>query len=132
MLKKKIFALTVMICIVCVGVAYGKWTDFQNVNLETKSGVLEYKVSGMNNCQIILKNDNIEYEINKNDIELVENVDGKSLVITVYEDKLNEVVKDEKEITGIIVKYGVTGTDKNTMNSVVVSDEPQTHRAVLI
>ena len=130
MLKRKIFAITIMVCILFVGVAYGKWTDWQNVELETKSGTLEYQVNDIDDCEVILKNSSLEYGVDKGKLELVECDDGMELVILVSEEELKSKMGEES-LSGIKVNYGVSGTEKNTIYNVEINDEAKAHKAII-
>lgn len=127
MIKKRIFALTVMVCIIAVGVVYGKWTKRLNVGLETKSGVLKYEVGDISDCKVSIVNNDLRYDVPEEQIEFAEG--SKELVIQVSASKLKEISGDSGKITGININYAAKPSDKNTIYSIDVNKEPQTHIA---
>ena len=92
MIKKRLFALTVMLSIIAVGVAYGKWTKRLNVGLETKSGVLKYEVGDISDCKVSIVNNDLRYNVPEEQIEFAE--ESKELVIKVSALKLKEISGD--------------------------------------
>lgn len=127
MIKKRIFALTVMVCIIAMGVVYGKWTKRLNVGLETKSGVLKYEVGDISDCKVSIVNNDLRYDVPEEQIEFAEG--SKELVIKVSALKLKEISGDSGKITGININYAAKPSDKNTIYSIDVDKEPQTHIA---
>lgn len=127
MIKKRIFALTVMVCIIAMGVVYGKWTKRLNVGLETKSGVLKYEVGDISDCKVSIVNNDLRYNVPEEQIEFAE--ESKELVIKVSALKLKEISGDSGKITGININYAAKPSDKNTIYSIDVDKEPQTHIA---
>lgn len=127
MIKKRIFALTVMVCIIAMGVVYGKWTKRLNVGLETKSGVLKYEVGDISDCKVSIVNNDLRYDVPEEQIEFAEG--SKELVIKVSALKLKEISGDSGKITEININYAAKPSDKNTIYSVDVDKEPQTHIA---
>lgn len=127
MIKKRIFALTVMVCIIAMGVVYGKWTKRLNVGLETKSGVLKYEVGDISDCKVSIVNNDLRYNVPEEQIEFAE--ESKELVIKVSALKLKEISGDSGKITEININYAAKPSDKNTIYSVDVDKEPQTHIA---
>lgn len=127
MIKKRIFALTVMVCIIAMGVVYGKWTKRLNVGLETKSGVLKYEVGDISDCKVSIVNNDFRYDVPEEQIEFAEG--SKELVIKVSALKLKEISGDSGKITEININYAAKPSDKNTIYSIDVDKEPQTHIA---
>lgn len=127
MIKKRIFALTVMVCIIAMGVVYGKWTKRLNVGLETKSGVLKYEVGDISDCKVSIVNNDLRYNVPEEQIEFAE--ESKELVIKVSALKLKEISGDSGKITGININYAAKPSDKNTIYSIDVDKKPQTHIA---
>lgn len=127
MIKKRIFALTVMVCIIAMGVVYGKWTKRLNVGLETKSGVLKYEVGDISDCKVSIVNNDLRYDVPEEQIEFAEG--SKELVIKVSALKLKEISGDSGKITEININYAAKPSDKNTIYSIDVDKEPQTHIA---
>lgn len=127
MIKKRIFASTVMVCIIAMGVVYGKWTKRLNVGLETKSGVLKYEVGDISDCKVSIVNNDLRYNVPEEQIEFAE--ESKELVIKVSALKLKEISGDSGKITGININYAAKPSDKNTIYSIDVDKEPQTHIA---
>lgn len=127
MIKKRIFALTVMVCIIAMGVVYGKWTKRLNVGLETKSGVLKYEVGDISDCKVSIVNNDLRYNVPEEQIEFAG--ESKELVIKVSALKLKEISGDSGKITGININYAAKPSDKNTIYSIDVDKEPQTHIA---
>lgn len=127
MIKKRIFALTVMICVIAMGVVYGKWTKRLNVGLETKSGVLKYEIGDISNCKVSIVNDDLRYDVPAEQIEFAEG--SKELVIKVSASKLKEISGDSGKITGIDISYAAKPSDKNTIYSVDVDKDTKTHIA---
>lgn len=127
MIKKRIFALTVMVCIIAMGVVYGKWTKRLNVGLETKSGVLKYEIGDISDCKVSIVNNDLRYNVPEEQIEFAE--ESKELVIKVSALKLKEISGDSGKITGININYAAKPSDKNTIYSIDVDKKPQTHIA---
>ena len=116
-----------MVCIIAMGVVYGKWTKRLNVGLETKSGVLKYEVGDISDCKVSIVNNDLRYDVPEEQIEFAEG--SKELVIKVSALKLKEISGDSGKITGININYAAKPSDKNTIYSIDVDKEPQTHIA---
>lgn len=128
MVKKRIFALTVMLCILVMGVVYGKWSKRLNVGLETKSGVLKYEIGDISECKVSILSNNISYEVASEKLEFKEN-NNKELVIKLSEEELKSVFGNNGKITEIQIEYAAKPSDKNTIYSVDIDKDLKTHTA---
>lgn len=128
MVKKRIFALTVMVCILVMGVVYGKWSKRLNVGLETKSGVLKYEIGDISECKVSILSNNVVYEVAPEKLEFKEN-NNKELVIKLSEEQLKNVFGNNGKITEIQLEYAAKPSDKNSIYSVDIDKELKTHTA---
>lgn len=117
MREKRISVCVFLLCVLGMGMIYGKWGSRIGMETDMEAGQLEYGHSGPETYAMVLKSYEGIYPIDMTDMEILNG--GTELNIVLDENKAKQILKGD--IFEIILSYSIMPLSGNTVTDIAIS-----------
>ncbi len=116
-MKEKRISVLLLLCVLGMGIIFGKWGNRQDVETDMHAGQSAYGHSGPETYAMVLKSYEGIYPVDMTDMEILN--DGTELNIVLDEYKAKQLLKGD--IFEIILSYSIMPLSGNTVTDIVIS-----------
>ncbi|MCI8669818.1 MAG: hypothetical protein HFI34_09925 [Lachnospiraceae bacterium] len=117
MKEKRISVCLLLLCVLAMGIIYGKWGNHRNVETDMYAEPSAYGHSGPETYAMVLKSYEGIYPVDMTDMEILNG--GTELNIVLEENKARQLLKGD--IFEIILSYSIMSISGNPVTDIVIS-----------